>query len=182
MIRYLPISHVHILRRISHGWSSSESTIYKAHNFELKQGFIRLSPSNWNSTQWGNYPVSCCCTQLITFTVNALLRTSCGISFPRDDGLLSSLQLPNKAHSISISVTMWKFISWINYCLTFPLSQPYFYYSCVPIFQLIKRKEEYSWYLHKGIKSSIPCRILILKPLSLMLSSNWHFCFSPSII
>lgn len=128
----------------------------------------------------GKLPLSCCCTQLlITSTANALLRTSCVISFPRDDELLSSLQLPSKAHSISTSVTMWMFISWINYCLTFSLSQPYFYYSCIPVSQLIRRKEEYSWYLHEAIKSSIPCRILILKPLSLMLSSNWHFCFSP---
>lgn len=111
-----------------------------------------------------------------------MLLTSSVISFPRDDGLLSSLWLPSKAHSISISVTIWMFISWINYCLTFPLSQPYFYYSCIPIFQLKKRKEEYSWYLHKAIKSSISFRILILKPLSLMLSSKWHFCFSPNTI
>lgn len=137
-------------QRISHGCSSSECAIYKAQNFELKQTFTRYSAPIWNSTQWGNHPVNCRCTQLlITFTVNVLHLTSSVISFPRDDGPLSSLRLPSKARFISKSVTMWMFISWINYRLTFPLRWPYFHHSRIPIFQLIKRKKGI-WLKSKG--------------------------------
>lgn len=166
MIRYPHYHHLvykYSAQRISHGCSSSKSTVYKAQNFELKQAFTRYSASVWNCTQWGNYPVNCYCTQLlITFTVNVLHLTSSVISPPRDDGLLSSLWLPNKTRSISRSVTMWMFISWISYHLIFPF------------FQLIKRKKGYGWNLNKVIaeSSSMPCRILILKLLSLTLLSS----------
>lgn len=184
MIRYPPRSYIHILRTEAFTWLVQFWIHYlKGSKLGVKERLRKTSTSKLKFYPVGKLPCQLLLHWvLITFTVNALLHASCVISFPRDDGLLSSLQLPSKAHSISISVIMWMFISWINYCLTFPLSQPYFYYSCIPIFQLIKRKEEYSWYLHKAIKSSIPCRILILKPLPLMLSSNWHFCFSPNII
>lgn len=118
--RYLMASTEHTEFHMVLPVSNPPSTRQEA---ELKQAFTRYSGSIWNSTQWENCPVNCYCTQLlITFTVNVLHLTSRVISFPRDDGLLSSLRLPSQAHFISRSVTMWMFISWINYHLTFPLS------------------------------------------------------------